>query len=210
MSTRNHWTRQGNRRLSRRTLLRASAHTGVGAAGLALVGCGDDDDDAAAVAGAFAGRMAPRRVVTGIDADGASYFVHDGETPGHSDAGGFVIDELWIDDPSDPDPGATQDPVEDLALGIVQLGVGQAPRNSGSLFRLFTFKPGTGVDQTRSQTIDYGIVLSGEIDFELDAGVVHLTAGDVVVQRGARPAYRNTSDEDCIMAFILIGSPNYA
>ncbi len=114
MSTRNPWTRQRNRRLSRRTLLRASARTGVGVAGLALVGCGDDDD---AAVGAFAGQMAPRRVVTGIDADGKSYFVHDGETPGHLDTGGFVFDELWIDDPSEPDPGATQDPVEDVPLG---------------------------------------------------------------------------------------------
>lgn len=47
MSERNYWKRQGGRRLSRRTLLGASARAGVGAAGLALVGCGDDDDDAA-------------------------------------------------------------------------------------------------------------------------------------------------------------------
>ena len=47
MSERNYWKRQSGRRLSRRTLLGASARAGVGAAGLALVGCGDDDDDAA-------------------------------------------------------------------------------------------------------------------------------------------------------------------
>ena len=45
MSTRNYWKRMSHRRLSRRTLLRASARAGVGATGLALVGCGDDDDD---------------------------------------------------------------------------------------------------------------------------------------------------------------------
>ncbi len=50
MSERNYWKRQSGRRLSRRTLLGASARAGVGAAGLALVGCGDDDDDDAAVA----------------------------------------------------------------------------------------------------------------------------------------------------------------
>ena len=45
MSERNYWTKLGRRKLSRRTLLRASARAGVGAAGLVLVGCGDDDDD---------------------------------------------------------------------------------------------------------------------------------------------------------------------
>ena len=46
MSENNYWTRIRRQRLSRRSLLRASARAGVGAAGLALVGCGDDDDDA--------------------------------------------------------------------------------------------------------------------------------------------------------------------
>ncbi|MCY3559421.1 MAG: ABC transporter substrate-binding protein [Chloroflexi bacterium] len=45
MTTRNYWTRMKRSRMSRRSLLRASARAGVGAAGLALVGCGDDDDD---------------------------------------------------------------------------------------------------------------------------------------------------------------------
>ena len=50
MSETNYWSRMRRRRLSRRTLLGASARAGVGAAGLALVGCGDDDDDDQAVA----------------------------------------------------------------------------------------------------------------------------------------------------------------
>ena len=45
MSERNYWERMRSSRMSRRSLLRASARAGVGAAGLALVGCGDDDDD---------------------------------------------------------------------------------------------------------------------------------------------------------------------
>ncbi len=45
MNERNYWTKLGRRKISRRTLLRASARAGVGAAGLVLVGCGDDDDD---------------------------------------------------------------------------------------------------------------------------------------------------------------------
>lgn len=72
-----------------------------------------------------------------------------------------------------------------------------------------TFKPNAGLAGATSPTIDYGIVLLGEIDCELDEGVVHLTAGDVVVQRGVRPAYRNRSGADCVMAFVLVSSSNY-
>ena len=50
MSDRNYWTTLRQRKISRRTMLGASAKAGVGAAGLALVGCGDDDDDAAPAA----------------------------------------------------------------------------------------------------------------------------------------------------------------
>ena len=45
MSERNYWQRMRRRQMSRRALIGASARAGVGAAGLALVGCGDDDDD---------------------------------------------------------------------------------------------------------------------------------------------------------------------
>ncbi|MYB22143.1 MAG: ABC transporter substrate-binding protein [Chloroflexi bacterium] len=50
MSERNYWKRMQRKRLSRRSLISASARAGVGAAGLALVGCGDDDDDQQAAA----------------------------------------------------------------------------------------------------------------------------------------------------------------
>ncbi len=50
MNERNYWQRLGHRKLGRRQLLRASAKAGVGAAGVALVGCGDDDDDDDAIA----------------------------------------------------------------------------------------------------------------------------------------------------------------
>ena len=65
-----------------------------------------------------------------------------------------------------------------------------------------------GMHTTR--TIDYGIVLSGEIYLELDEGEVHLTPGDVVVQRGTRHAWRNRSAEPCKIAFVLISSSNYS
>jgi quercetin dioxygenase-like cupin family protein len=56
----------------------------------------------------------------------------------------------------------------------------------------------------RTETVDFAIVLSGEITMMLDQEDVHLTAGDVVVQCGTNHAWSNRSKEPCIMAFILI------
>jgi mannose-6-phosphate isomerase-like protein (cupin superfamily) len=56
----------------------------------------------------------------------------------------------------------------------------------------------------RTETLDYGIVLSGEIHMVLDDDDVLLRAGDVVVQRGTNHAWSNRSDSPCRMAFILI------
>jgi mannose-6-phosphate isomerase-like protein (cupin superfamily) len=58
-----------------------------------------------------------------------------------------------------------------------------------------------------TQTIDYGIVLEGEVWLELDDGKqVHLKPHDVVVQNGTRHAWRNKSDRPVKIAFILIGA----
>ena len=56
-------------------------------------------------------------------------------------------------------------------------------------------------------TIDYGVVISGEIWLELDdRAEVHLKQGDCVVQNGTRHAWRNKSVEPCIMAFVMVGA----
>ena len=56
----------------------------------------------------------------------------------------------------------------------------------------------------RTETIDYGIVLNGEITLVLDGGETQLKAGDVVIQRGTSHAWANRSGRNCRMAFILI------
>lgn len=56
----------------------------------------------------------------------------------------------------------------------------------------------------RTETIDYAIVLSGEITMLLDDSEVHLKAGDVLVQCGTNHAWSNRSNEVCEVAFILI------
>ena len=56
----------------------------------------------------------------------------------------------------------------------------------------------------RTHSVDYGIVLSGEIDMLVDEDEVHLTAGDVVIQRGTNHAWANRGNEPCRIAFVLI------
>jgi mannose-6-phosphate isomerase-like protein (cupin superfamily) len=56
----------------------------------------------------------------------------------------------------------------------------------------------------RTQTIDYGIVLEGELVLILDKGETTVRAGDIVIQRGTNHAWANRSDRNCRIAFILI------
>ena len=58
-----------------------------------------------------------------------------------------------------------------------------------------------------TDTVDYDIVLSGEIWLEVDDGVeVHLKTGDCLIQNGTRHAWRNKSQENCIIAYTLVGA----
>ena len=77
------------------------------------------------------------------------------------------------------------------------------------------FNTGDSMDPTNpgmhtTATIDYGIVLSGQVTLELDEGSVDLNVGDIVVQRATPHAWRNVSSEPCTMLFVLISSPNYS
>jgi quercetin dioxygenase-like cupin family protein len=56
----------------------------------------------------------------------------------------------------------------------------------------------------RTDSIDYAVVLSGEIDMELTDSVVHLKAGDVLVQRGTIHNWVNRGTQPCVIAFVLI------
>jgi uncharacterized cupin superfamily protein len=62
-----------------------------------------------------------------------------------------------------------------------------------------------------NQTIDYSVIISGEIDMLLEDGSeVHLRAGDVVVQRATRHDWANRGDRSCIVAFILLDARSEA
>ncbi len=78
--------------------------------------------------------------------------------------------------------------------------------DNGTVFRVVSFGPGVSPRNHRTDSIDYAVVISGEIDMELDIGVVHLKAGDVLVQRGTIHNWVNKGTASCVIAFTLIAS----
>jgi quercetin dioxygenase-like cupin family protein len=82
--------------------------------------------------------------------------------------------------------------------------------DDGTVFRIVRYEPGVARRNHRTDSLDYGICLSGQLDMELDDGVVvHLNAGDVVVQRGTIHNWANNSSAPAVMAFVLIAAPPY-
>jgi len=76
--------------------------------------------------------------------------------------------------------------------------------NNGTVFRVVEFAPGVAPRIHRTDSVDYAVVVSGEIDMELDDAVVQLKAGDVLVQRGTIHNWINRGLEPCVIAFVLI------
>ena len=140
----------------------------------------------------------PRRVVTGHDARGRSVFTSDGPVPAAGAApSGSLFYELWATDaapaPIDTDPS-------DPTAG--PLSVSPAP--NGTKIRINELPPGAGSPMHRTQTVDYGIVLDGEVVLVLEDSETVLRAGDVVVQRGTSHRWENRSAATARVAFILI------
>ncbi len=137
-----------------------------------------------------------RRVVTGHDANGKAVVKIDEVSqnlstgrPGRSACVVWTTETFPVDNTGDADEGLRQ--------------VGTTLKN-GTVFRVIEFSPGVAPRNHRTDSIDYAVVMSGEIDMELDDTVVHLKAGDVLVQRGTIHNWVNRGTEPCVMAFILI------
>jgi quercetin dioxygenase-like cupin family protein len=81
-----------------------------------------------------------------------------------------------------------------------------ASLRGGSVMRVTEFSPGFATPMHRTLSIDYAMVLSGEIELELDSGsVVRLRKGDVIVQRGSAHLWRNSSaDTPCRIVICMI------
>jgi len=78
--------------------------------------------------------------------------------------------------------------------------------NNGSVFRVVEYAPGVAPRIHRTDTIDYAVVMSGEIDMEMDETVVHLRAGDVLVQRATNHNWVNNGTAPCVIAFVVISA----
>jgi quercetin dioxygenase-like cupin family protein len=78
--------------------------------------------------------------------------------------------------------------------------------DNGIVFRVVSFGPGVSPRNHRTDSIDYAVVISGEIDMELDDETVHLKAGDVLVQRGTIHNWVNKGTQPCVIAFTLVAA----
>lgn len=76
----------------------------------------------------------------------------------------------------------------------------------GTVFRLIDLRPGKTTPMHRTVSLDYGVVIEGEVDLILDSGESrHMRRGDVSVQRGTAHSFRNRSDSNwCRMLFVFL------
>jgi quercetin dioxygenase-like cupin family protein len=140
----------------------------------------------------------PRRVVTGHDEHGVSVFAADGPVPMVRTApDGALFCEIWSTDAM-PAPIAAAEPDPTLTAVTVP------PPPNGTKIRINALPPGAVSPVHRTQTVDYGIVLDGEVVLVLDDSETVLRAGDVVVQRGTNHRWENRSAQTARMAFVLV------
>ena len=168
-----------------------------------------------------------RRVVTGKDETGNAIVVSDGTASRvHTRKElGITNTVLWVTDRT-PAPLGEQGHADKLEVGVV-------PLPGGTIFRIIEFAPQKDVQADyetklqslrriglapegpsrekprdpgmhRTRTIDYIVILSGEIDMLLDDSEVHLTAGDVVIQVGTNHAWVNRGNQPCRAAVVLV------
>jgi len=139
-------------------------------------------------------------VVTGHDAAGTAKVVFDGEAANVRSSGrGRTSTLIWCTDAT-PAGIAIGESIEDMGARTL----GTPPPPNGTRFTINEIAPGTSGAFHRTETLDYVIVISGEIDMELDDGCVTLTAGDVLIQRGTAHRWMNRGTIPARIAFFLI------
>jgi quercetin dioxygenase-like cupin family protein len=140
----------------------------------------------------------PRRVVTGHDETGVSVFVLDGAPAVVRTApDGALFYEIWGTQAAPAPIAATEPDPTQRALTV-------PPAPNGTKIRINEFPPGVVSPTHRTQSVDYGIVLDGEVVLVLDDSETVLGPGDVVVQRGTSHRWENRSGRTARMAFILV------
>src|SRR5438105_4740238 len=168
-----------------------------------------------------------RRILTGHDASGKSVIISDGPAP-HvltlPGRGDFGLTNLWVTDSA---PASNAGSADAAARPVVL-----EPPPNGTIFRVVEFPPeqragafdreaafaamgaGHAMDPQgarhpgmhKTSTVDYAIVLSGEIYALMDEGETLMKAGDCLVQRGTNHAWSNRSHAPCLVAFILVNA----
>ena len=155
-------------------------------------------------------------LITGHDAAGKAVFSHVGEPPRELHPGSY---ELWATRGPLSVPDAT-DPMSPPAIGYF-------PAAGESSFKIVTVPPSVGrgsevpsaqgeiseffdaddPEMHETHTVDYVIVLAGEAELELDDGCrERVIAGDCVVQRGTRHAWRVRGSDPLVLGAVLIGA----
>ncbi|MGH7032487.1 MAG: cupin domain-containing protein [Stellaceae bacterium] len=139
-----------------------------------------------------------RRVVTGHDKTGRAVVLHDeivkeitASRPGANACVVWTSEGFPVNNDGSSDDAARK--------------VGTTLEN-GTVFRVVQFNPGVSPRNHRTDSIDYAVVMSGEIDMDIDGAAVHLKAGDVLVQRGTIHNWINRGSEPCVIAFTLIAA----
>ena len=179
------------------------------------------------LAGSVAAQQPPevRRVVTKIDSSGKAVAMFDGQVQLTSFRSPNPASEMWVTESSPPDFSWTAD--------RSKTKVGLVPPKGGTIFRIVDFVPTTQKIESmdintmmkvvgdhaparglpvkhplmhRTRTVDYAVILSGEIDMMLDDSVVHVKAGDVVIQQATNHAWINRGTQPCRILFVLMDS----
>jgi quercetin dioxygenase-like cupin family protein len=139
-----------------------------------------------------------RRVVTGHDQNGKAVVAIDeisknviSRRPNHESCVIWTTGEFPADNDGDADNGRR-------TVGTVD--------PAGTVFRLVEYGPGVTPRNHRTESVDYAVVLKGEIDMEMDGTMVHLKQGDVLVQRGTVHNWINRGTEPCVVAFVLVAA----
>ena len=139
-----------------------------------------------------------RRVVTGHDESGRAKVLIDEQVKNvFSQRPGAHYSVIWSSERFPVDNDGAEDPSA-KKIGTTIPG--------GTVFRIVSFGPGVAPRNHRTDSIDYAVVMSGEIDMDLDGESVHLKAGDVLVQRGTIHNWINKGSEPCVIAFTLVSA----
>jgi len=140
-----------------------------------------------------------RRIVTGHDSDVAKVLIDAPASNAKHPSPGTISTLIWCTDRA-PAAISAGGAIEDMGARIL----GTAPPANGTRFAVIDFPPGNKPHMHRTETIDYVIVLEGEIEMDMDHSTVKLRAGDVMVQRGTNHAWANRSSSRARVAFVLI------